>query len=163
MFSLSGGLFLFADFFITASLALPNRKCLVWIRRLIDRAIGRNNLAATAGTRSPSCSALPNVDLQQVLFCHHSPRLRRKMMKIEQKIETGGTNKTKTPILKFRMNLPLFEPVSTARHIAHCASAGALLNSRIPTASRMNASERQLRDFITAPPWGLLVRPVAIP
>jgi hypothetical protein len=39
-----------------------------------------------------------------------------------QKIETGGTNNTSTPILKFRMN-ELFEP-SEARHIAHWAKAG---------------------------------------
>jgi hypothetical protein len=64
--------------------------------------------------------------------------------------------------LKFRMNRPLFEPVSTARHIAHCASTDILLKSRIATASTMNASVRKLKDFIKAPPQGL-APPVAIP
>jgi hypothetical protein len=36
-----------------------------------------------------------------------------------QKIETGGTSKTSTPIFKFRAN-ELFPPTD-ARHIAHCA------------------------------------------
>src|SRR5262245_40176301 len=38
-------------------------------------------------------------------------------MKIEQKIETGGISKTNTPMLKFRINRPLVELVSTALHI----------------------------------------------
>ena len=39
------------------------------------------------------------------------------MMNIVQKIETGGTSNTSTPMLKFRMN-ELLEP-KDARHIAH--------------------------------------------
>jgi hypothetical protein len=42
------------------------------------------------------------------------------MMNIVQKIETGGTSSTTTPMLKFRMNELLF-PIE-ARHITHCAS-----------------------------------------
>ena len=44
-------------------------------------------------------------------------------MKIEQKIETGGTKSTSTPILKLRINLELVTLVNDARHIEHCASA----------------------------------------
>ncbi|PYS79209.1 MAG: hypothetical protein DMF70_13480 [Acidobacteria bacterium] len=40
-------------------------------------------------------------------------------MKIVQKIETGGTNSTSTPIFRFLTNAELF--VSDARHIAHWA------------------------------------------
>jgi hypothetical protein len=43
--------------------------------------------------------------------------------KIVQKIETGGTNSTSTPILKLRTNLELVTLVNEARHIEHCASA----------------------------------------
>ena len=50
-------------------------------------------------------------------------------MKSEQKIVTGGINNTKTPILNPRINFALFELVSTARHIEHCASADVLNNS----------------------------------
>jgi len=39
------------------------------------------------------------------------------MMKIVQKIETGGTSSTSTPILKLRMK-ELFDPIE-ARHITH--------------------------------------------
>jgi hypothetical protein len=39
------------------------------------------------------------------------------MMNIAQKIETGGTSNTITPMLKFRMNV-LLAP-KDARHIAH--------------------------------------------
>jgi hypothetical protein len=73
------------------------------------------------------------------------------MIKIEQKIETGGTSKTKTPILKFRINLPLFEPASEALHIAHCASAGMLMNAIRPMARIINNNARQFTDFIMAP------------
>src|SRR5438876_7927528 len=38
-----------------------------------------------------------------------------------QKIETGGTSSTRTPMLKFLMNEWLFD--REARHITHCASA----------------------------------------
>jgi len=40
-------------------------------------------------------------------------------MKIVQKIETGGTNSTSTPIFRFLANAELF--VSDARHITHWA------------------------------------------
>ena len=40
-------------------------------------------------------------------------------MKIVQKIETGGTNNTSTPIFRFLTNAELF--VSDARHITHWA------------------------------------------
>jgi len=41
------------------------------------------------------------------------------MRNIAQKIETGGTSSTTTPMLKFRMNELLF-PIE-ARHMTHCA------------------------------------------
>jgi len=41
-------------------------------------------------------------------------------MKIAQKIDTGGTSSTSTPMLKFLMK-ELFAPTE-ARHITHCAS-----------------------------------------
>jgi hypothetical protein len=44
------------------------------------------------------------------------------MIKIVQKIDTGGTSSTTTPILKLRMNELLF-PIE-ARHMTHCATAG---------------------------------------
>jgi hypothetical protein len=44
-------------------------------------------------------------------------------MKIVQKIETGGTNSTTTPMLKLRMNFAFVTLVNEARHIEHCASA----------------------------------------
>ena len=43
------------------------------------------------------------------------------MMKIAQKIETGGNSNTSTPIFKFLTKM-LFDP-SDARHITHCAMA----------------------------------------
>ena len=42
------------------------------------------------------------------------------IIKIVQKIETGGTSNTSTPMLKFLMNEWLFD--RDARHITHCAS-----------------------------------------
>jgi len=57
------------------------------------------------------------------VFCVHPWLLYfLKTINIEQKIDTGGINKTKTPILKLRMNREL-TLVSDARHIEHCASA----------------------------------------
>ena len=54
------------------------------------------------------------------------------MIKIEQKIATGGVNKTSTPILKFRMKKALLDPASDARHMAHCAKP-------VPSSSRINS------------------------
>lgn len=45
-------------------------------------------------------------------------------MKIAQKIETAGINRTMMPRFKpFAMTAPL-DPSNAARHIAHCALAG---------------------------------------
>ena len=79
------------------------------------------------------------------------PALRLNTMKIEQKIVTGGTNNTNTPMLRFFTNLLLLPPDTAALHIEHCASAGILLKSRIPDATKINATVRQLKYFITAP------------
>ena len=51
------------------------------------------------------------------------PPRRLRIMNIEQKIVTGGTNKTSTPMLRFLIKLALFEPASEARHMAHWAEA----------------------------------------
>ena len=91
-----------------------------------------------------------------------SPRCRRRTMKIEQKMETGGTNNTNTPILKFLRNFPLFDPVNAARHIEHCASTGILLSTMIPMATTKKSSRRQLKYFITAP-LRVRVRLVVLP
>jgi hypothetical protein len=61
------------------------------------------------------------------------------MMKIEQKIATGGVNKTNTPILKLRMKKALFEPAKEARHIAHCDSA-------VSASSTSNSSAAKVSD-----------------
>jgi hypothetical protein len=52
------------------------------------------------------------------------------MMKIVQKIETGGTSRTSTPILKFLINELLLP--SEARHITHCAGAEFAANNKRP-------------------------------
>ena len=48
---------------------------------------------------------------------------------MEQKIVTGGTSSTNTPMLKFLMNNALLEPANEARHIEHCPDAE-VLNKR---------------------------------
>ena len=48
---------------------------------------------------------------------------------MEQKMVTGGINMTSTPILKYLRNRALFDPLSAARHIEHCASAGTANNN----------------------------------
>jgi hypothetical protein len=73
------------------------------------------------------------------------------MKKIEQKIETGGTSKTRTPMLKFLMNFPLLAPASEALHITHWASAGAVRYNMIPATNTINVSIRQFTNFIMAP------------
>jgi len=50
------------------------------------------------------------------------------MMKIAQKIETGGTSNTSTPILKFLMNEWLLD--SEARHITHWARVESEIRNR---------------------------------
>jgi len=52
-----------------------------------------------------------------------SPRWRFSTTKIEQKIVTGGSSKTSTPILKFLIKRA-FELERTALHIEHCAATG---------------------------------------
>src|SRR5689334_9019141 len=71
-------------------------------------------------------------------------------MKMEQKIDAGGSSKTKTPILKFLMNLPLFELDSTALHIEHCAFASKLKSNTTATA-KIKSRNVGLKNFITAP------------
>jgi hypothetical protein len=71
---------------------------------------------------------------------------------MEQKIETGGTNKTSTPTLKFLIKRALLELDRTARHIEHCASATGC-SSKIRTttpATRskyLNAGKYLITDF----------------
>jgi hypothetical protein len=47
--------------------------------------------------------------------------------KITQNIETGGTNNTATPMLKFRMKALLVD--NEARHMTHWASVESALNA----------------------------------
>ena len=48
-------------------------------------------------------------------------------MNIVQKIDTGGTSRTSTPMLKFLMNV-LFAP-NDARHITHCANVDSAISN----------------------------------
>jgi hypothetical protein len=56
-------------------------------------------------------------------FVNQWPLYFLKTTNIVQKIETGGTNNTSTPMLKLRTNFALVTLVNEARHIEHCASA----------------------------------------
>ena len=68
------------------------------------------------------------------------------MTKIVQKIDTGGTNSTTTPILKLRINELLF-PIE-ARHITHCASPESAQSRTAIAAARTNQNVlRCLIDF----------------
>jgi len=60
------------EFFITASLALPNRKHLVRVTRaLINGAPRRDNLSATARTGATTRGTLFNVNFQEFSdVCH---------------------------------------------------------------------------------------------
>jgi hypothetical protein len=58
-------------------------------------------------------------------------------MNIVQKIETGGTSKTSTPMLKFRMNELLLP--RDARHMTHWASVV------VAPKSNMSASARTIK------------------
>src|SRR5882762_3023141 len=66
-------------------------------------------------------------------------------MNIVQKIDTGGTSRTKTPMLKFLMN-ELFAP-RDARHITHCAEAASDASKHKVAAT--TAIERMRRTFMT--------------
>jgi len=50
-----------ADFFISTSFTLPQWERAGWISRLVDRAIGRNDLTAATRTNTPACRAFLNV------------------------------------------------------------------------------------------------------
>ena len=92
---------------------------------MVDRPPRRNNFAAAARARASPRGASFYVDAKQLSVILHlfvdetvyCLRCRKAITKMVQKIETGGTSKTNTPILKFRMN-ELFVP-REARHIAH--------------------------------------------
>jgi len=66
-------------------------------------------------------------------------------MKIVQKIDTGGTNKTRTPMLKLRMN-ELFDP-SDARHIAHWANVVVAPKSKSRASAKAARTERNMYRF----------------
>jgi hypothetical protein len=59
-----------------------------------------------------------------------------------QNIETGGNNKTSTPMLKFLIKRALFEPERTALHIEHWAAAGEYVSKITPIAKAINSSVR---------------------
>src|SRR5947207_11406574 len=66
-------------------------------------------------------------------------RWRKAIMNIVQKIDTGGTSRTSTPMLKFHMN-ELFAP-SDARHITHCANVGSAISKTATSATITNHKE----------------------
>ena len=72
--------------------------------------------------------------------------------KIEQKIETGGTNSTSTPMLKFLMKRALFEPANAARHIEHCAEPVSLKANNAATNIKLNTKHLFQTVLIKAPP-----------
>ena len=70
-------------------------------------------------------------------------------MKNPQKIATGGTNSTNTPILKCLIKFALFDPASEARHIEHCASPTASSDNQKATANTKTNSTFNVRvNFI---------------
>ena len=72
------------------------------------------------------------------------------MRKIVQKIDTGGTNSTTTPILKLRINELLF-PIE-ARHITHWPRAESTQTKTTIAAARTSQTELLLLiKFLTAP------------
>lgn len=132
-------------FFIPTSFTLPDGKHGSRISGiLVNRAIRGNDFATTLGTGAPAGRA--NIDIEREWIvaghsyrpssrscCSPAPLCRFKMIKIEQKIATGGVNKTSTPMLKFRMKNALLEPARDARHIAHCAKP-------VPSSRRSNSN-----------------------
>jgi hypothetical protein len=69
-------------------------------------------------------------------------------MNIVQKIDTGGTNSTTTPILKLRMNELLF-PIE-ARHMTHWARAESAQSSTAITAIITTQSKLLVFIYISA-------------
>jgi len=69
-------------------------------------------------------------------------------MKIEQKIVTGGTSSTSTPIFRFLTNTELFEPASEARHIAHWARAGSAIARTPIVATKIDRAKNHLRMML---------------
>ena len=72
--------------------------------------------------------------------------------KIEQKIATGGANRTSTPMLKLRIKRALVVLVRAARHIEHCAPAYVFANSTTTTATTIKTKTRRQLECITVPP-----------
>jgi hypothetical protein len=150
-------------FFIPAALTLPGRKHGIRVAgALIDRPSRRNDFAAATRTCTSARSASFDVDAKQLrvvlhLFVDESVyclRCRKAITKIVQKIETGGTSKTSTPMLKFRIN-ELFAP-KEARHIAHCANVGSAKTKTASTAIANNAKTRIFaRGFVIG--WSMLL------
>src|SRR2546430_9984698 len=67
-------------------------------------------------------------------------------MNIVQKIDTGGTSRISTPMLKFLMN-ELFAP-KDARHITHCAKVESAESSTHIAAITARDKVRVAREFI---------------
>jgi hypothetical protein len=66
---------------------------------------------------------------------------------------TGGTSKTSTPRLKFRMKRALLEADKTARHIEHCASVTDAKLRKTATATVIKSRNFKAREyFITDSP-----------
>jgi len=69
-------------------------------------------------------------------------RWRIAITKIVQKIDTGGTSNTSTPMLKFLMKV-LFDP-NDARHMTHCAKAESDASKEQSATSKTSAKMRMV-------------------
>lgn len=123
------------QFLVSAALTLPGRIDVVRIAgALIHSSVRGNDLAATAWTGTSPDGAAIDIDSKllrdifHVIGTHASGGLNdsgaysdlrclKATMNMVQKIETGGTSNTSTPMLKLRMK-ELFAPID-ARHITH--------------------------------------------
>jgi hypothetical protein len=120
---------LFRHFLVPAALALPNREDGIWIAAaLVNGAIRGDDFSATTRTRATSRRSPFHINCESDIFRHSryqlSPEPRRlRIINIEQKIVTGGTSKTSTPIFRFLMKPALLAPAKEARHMEHCAEA----------------------------------------
>jgi hypothetical protein len=73
------------------------------------------------------------------------------MIKIEQKIVTGGMKRTSKPMFRLRTNFVWATLFKAARHIEHCASTSALTNSTNASATTINNKDPNELDRIKSP------------
>jgi hypothetical protein len=133
------------QFFVSATLALPGREDVVRIAgALIHSSVRRNDLAATARAGPSAGGAAIDIDSKLLSDIFHVDthasgvlnepdaysdlRCLKATMNMVQKIDTGGTSNTSTPMLKLRMK-ELFAPID-ARHITHWARVDSAASDR---------------------------------